>query len=126
MRVNTYLAIAGIVSLLFGIVFMLAPEFSVKQYGVPADPHVLMVGRYFGGMLTAFGTILWLARGTRNDAALRALLSGAVVGNLSGLCISAWAVLAGLQNAMAWSSVLLYLLLLLGAAYFLGSSSRRA
>ena len=126
MKVNTYLAVAGAVSLLFGIVFLLAPEFSVKQYGVPADPHVLMLGRYFGGMLMAFGTILWLARSTRDDTALRGLLSGAAVGNLTGLCISAWAALAGLQNAMAWSSVLLYVLLLLGAAYSLAPPSRRA
>jgi hypothetical protein len=51
MKIATYLAIAGIVSLLFGLEFLLAPEFSVKQYGVPADPHVLMLGRYFGGTL---------------------------------------------------------------------------
>lgn len=126
MKVNIYLAVAGIVSLLFGIVFLLAPEFSVKQYGVPADPHVLMVGRYFGSMLVANGTIFWFARSTRDDVALRALLLGAVVGNVPQLLISAWAALAGLQNAMAWSSVLVNVLLLLGAIYFLASPARRA
>jgi hypothetical protein len=126
MKIATYLAIAGIVSLLFGLEFLLAPEFSVKQYGVPADPHVLMLGRYFGGTLLTYGLIFWFARSTRDDVALRALLIGAVVGNLLGVVISAWAGLAALQNAMAWFSVAIYGVLLLGAAYFLTSPTRRA
>jgi hypothetical protein len=125
MKTSNYLATAGIVSLLFGLEFLLVPEFSVKQYGVPADPHVLMVGRYFGGTLVAYGVIFWFARSVRDDATLRALLLGAVVGNLIGLVLSAWAGLAGLQNAMAWLSVAIYGLLLLGAVYLLSSPSRR-
>lgn len=125
MKTSTYLAVAGAVSLLFGVVFLLFPEFSVKQYGVPADPHVLMLGRYFGGMLLTYGLIFWFARSTRDEVALRALLLGAVVGNVIGLVISAWAGLAGLQNAMAWFSVVIYGLFLLGAASCLSSPKRR-
>ena len=114
-----------LVALLFGLVFLLVPEFSVQQYGVPADPYVLVEVRYFGSMLLTYGLIFWCARGTRDDLTLRSLLLGAVVGNFFGLVISAWAALTGLQNAMAWSSVGIYALLLLGAAYFLSSPGRR-
>lgn len=126
MKISTYLAAAGALAVLFGLGFLLFPEFSAKQYGVPAEPHVLMLGRYFGGTLLTYGLILWLARSVRDDVALRALLLGAVVGNLIGLLVSAWAGLAGLQNAMAWSSVVIYAALLLSALYFLASSARRA
>ena len=126
MKIGTYLSISGILSLIFGLEFLLLPEFSVKQYGVPAEPHLLMLGRYFGGTLVAYGVIFWLARSTRDQVALRALLLGAVVGNFIGLLISVWAWFAGLQNAMAWSSVVIYGLLLVGAAYFLSSPKGRA
>lgn len=125
MKVSAYLAISGVLAVLFGLVFLLAPEFSGEQYGIPANPHAAMLARYFGSTLLAYGLIFWSARGTRDDLALRALLLGAVVGNVIGLVVSAWTALTGLQNAMAWSSVAIYGVLLLGAAYFLTSPGRR-
>lgn len=126
MKVSTFVAISGATAFFFGLAFLLAPEFSSKQYGVPPDPHVLMLGRYFGATLLSPGIIFWCLRATRDDTVLRMLLLGATAANLGGLVVSAWAGLSGLQNAMAWFSVALYGLLLMGALYFLSSPSRRA
>jgi hypothetical protein len=125
MKLSTFLAVAGALATLFGLGFLLVPAFALAQYGVPTDPHNLMQARYFGTTLLSVGLIFWLARRIRDDDALRAILLGGTVGNGIGAIISAWAALAGLQNALAWSSVAIYGLLCLGGIYFLGSATRR-
>ncbi len=126
MKLSTYLSVGGIVAMLFGLAFLLVPEYAGKQYGVPTEPHNLMQARYFGATLLPYGLILWLARDTHDDTALRAILQSAVVINVLGAGISVWAGLAGLQNAMVWGSVAIYALLLLGAVYFLAYRARQA
>jgi hypothetical protein len=125
MKCSSFLSVTGILGIVFGLGFLLAPEAVAPLYGVPVEAHTMMMDRYFGGSLLWVGLITWLARGLRDDAALRTLLQAGTVGNLAGLAISAWAALTGLMNALAWSSVSLYALMLLGCVYFLGSPARR-
>lgn len=126
MKASSYLAISGVLGVLFGLGFLLAPQATLPMYGVPTDPHNLMQMRYFGGAMVWVGLIAWLARNVRHGEALRAILQASVVGNAVGALISTWAALSGLQNAMAWSSVLIYTLLLIGALYLLASPARIA
>lgn len=60
MKLATYLAISGVVALLFGLAFLLLPELALKQYGIPTEPHNVMEARYFGGTLVAYGLVPWL------------------------------------------------------------------
>lgn len=126
MKLNTYLTIAGALGILFGVTFLLAPQITLPLYGMPADPHTVLLTRYFGATLAWVGLFSWLARNVRDGAALRAILQASVLGNLAGALISIWAALSGLQNAMGWSSVVIYVLLLLGALYFVVSPARIA
>jgi hypothetical protein len=126
MKLATYLAISGVVALLFGLAFLLLPELSLKQYGIPTGPHNVMEARYFGGTLVAYGLVLWLGRGLRDDAAQRVMLQAGVAGNAIGAIVSGHAASTGLQNQMAWGSVLLYAALLAGNLYYLSSPARRA
>jgi len=89
MKLTTYLVIAGAVTILFGLELLLVPGFALRQYAIPTDPHNLMQARYFGGTLLAFGLVIWLARGTRDDVVLRAILQASIVGNVLGAGISA-------------------------------------
>ena len=125
MKLALYLAITGVVAVLFGLEFLLLPEFALKQYGVPTDPHNVMQSRYFGGTLLGYGLVLWLGRSLRDDAALRVILQAGVVGNAIGAIISAVAAIAGLQNQMAWGSVMIYAVFFAGNLYYLSSSARR-
>jgi hypothetical protein len=125
MKCSTFLSTTGFVAFLFGSGFLLAPEVTGPLYGLPSEPHILMMDRYFGGTLMCVGLLSWLARGVRDDAALRALFQSNAVANVLGVIISAWAALAGLQSAMAWVSVALYGLFAFGCLYFLGSPTRR-
>jgi len=84
-----------------------------------------MQARYFGGTLLAFGLVIWLARGTRDDVVLRAILQASIVGNVLGAGISAWAALTGLQSEMVWGSVAIYTLFSLASFYYLLLPARR-
>ena len=118
MRREMFFAVMGIFGVLFGLGFLFAPDLSLRAYGVPTEPHNLMQSRYFGSALLGFGLIYVLGRNTQDAEAIRALLVGALVGNLAGAVISASA--AGhLQNQLAWMSVAIYVAFAAGAAYYL-------
>lgn len=125
MKLSAFFGIAGALGILFGLEFLLIPAMALAQYGVPTEPANQMQARFFGSTLLAFGLLLWLARGTLDGSARRALLVAAVVGNLLGLLLSLWARFAGLQSLLAWLSVAIYGALFVGALYFLLLPSRR-
>lgn len=125
MKLHAFLGLAGVLGIVFGLEFLFMPELALSQYGVPTAAPNLMQSRYFGSTLLAFGLVLWLARGTLDAAARRALLVASVVGNSIGLVLSLQARFAGMQNALAWLSVGIYGALLLGALVFLLRPSLR-
>jgi len=125
MKLSGLFALTGVLGMLFGLEFLLIPEMALQQYGVPTEPHNLMQARYFGSTLLAFGLIYWLLRGSRDDATARALLLVGVVGNLVALVLSLWSRLEGLQGILAWLSVAIYAVLLLGSLNFLFRPGRR-
>lgn len=119
MKLSAFLGLAGALGVLFGLEFLLIPEMALAQYGVPTAAPNLMQARYFGSTLLAFGLLLWLARGTLDTTARRALLVASLVGNTIGLVLSLQARFAGLQGALAWLSVGLYGALACGALLYL-------
>ena len=125
MKLSGLFALTGVLGMLFGLEFLLIPEMALQQYGVPTEPHNLMQARYFGSTLLAFGLMYWLLRGTRDDATRRSLLLVGVVGNLVALVLSVWTRLEGLQGILAWLSVAIYGVLLLGSLNFLFRPGQR-
>lgn len=119
MKLSAFLGLAGALGMLFGLEFLLIPEMALAQYGIPTAAPNLMQARYFGSTLLAFGLLLWLARGTLDTTARRALLVASLVGNTIGLVLSLQARFAGLQGALAWLSVGLYGALAFGALLYL-------
>ena len=101
MKLSAFLGLAGALGVLFGLEFLLIPEMALAQYGVPTAAPNLMQARYFGSTLLAFELLLWLARGTLDTTARRALLVASLVGNTIGLVLSLQARFAGLQDALA-------------------------
>ncbi len=121
MKLSTFLAVTGVLAALFGAWFLVLPAAALSHYGVPMEPHNLMQSRYFGATLLEVGIVVWLARATQDSIASRALLVGLAIGTALGAALSAWAAVSGLQNVMAWGSVVLYGVLMLGCLYFLAA-----
>ena len=118
MRLSTFLLIAGLLALAFGVCFCLAPAAALAPYGATTDPVGLLMTRFFGVALVEFGLVLVLVRNVAEPAARRAIVLGGLVGSGLGLIVALQAQLGGLVNALGWSSVAIYALLLLGYGSF--------
>jgi len=125
MAIKMFFTILAVLSFLFGIGFVLAPDQVLANYGIEHSPALALLGRLFGGALLALGVILWLARDFREEAAVRAVLVSTLVGGVVNLVVAIVGTLAGTTNALGWSTVLIYLLAAVGSGYFLMERTSR-
>src|SRR6202035_5767941 len=125
MTIRTFFTILAVLSFLFGVGFVLAPDQVLANYGIEHSPALALLGRLFGGALLALGVILWLARDFREEAAVRAVLVSTLVGGIVNLVVAIVGTLAGTTNALGWSTVLIYLLAAVGSGYFLMERTSR-
>ena len=125
MTVKTFFAILAVLSFLFGVGFVLAPDQVMANYGIEHSPALALLGRLIGGALLTLATILWLARDFRDEAAVRAVLVGGLVGDVVNLVVATTGTLSGTTNALGWSTVLIYLFAALGSGYFLMARTSR-
>ncbi len=126
MKFSGYLSIFGIVAAIFGLGFIAIPEMIGAIYGIPAAPYTVIMSRFDGAALLMIGVHFWLFRNVRDDDTKCTILKANVVGGIAGSGVSVWVALSGLENQLAWSTVLLYVGLAVGAIYFLASPARRA
>lgn len=125
MTLRSFFTILAVLSFLFGIGFVLAPSQVLANYGIETSPALALVGRLFGGVLLTLSVILWLAKDFRDDAAVRAVLLGALLGDVVNLVVAAMGTLSGTSNALGWSTVVIYLYGTLGSGYFLVAQTSR-
>ena len=119
MTIRMFFAILAVLSVLFGIGFVLAPAQVLANYGVEHSPALALLGRLFGGALLTLGIILWLARDFRDEAAIRTVLVAALIGDAVNLVVATLGTLSGVVNALGWTTVLIYLFGVAGSGYFL-------
>jgi hypothetical protein len=127
MNLRAFMILVTILSVGYGVAFLLIPEFLINFYGVAtsATPAVVLGFRFFGATLLAVGLIFWFAKESHDWSALRALLIGDAVGDIAGVLVSIWGTATGIMNAFGWSVVLIYALLLAGCGYFLQLGQQR-
>jgi hypothetical protein len=116
MRTNTVFLAAGILGLAFGVSFLLIPATVLPLYGVAPDAATVLMSRFFGVALVHLGLALYLIREVRDPDTVRALALAGIVGSACGAVVALLAVLGGVTNALGWSTVAIYALLLLGYA----------
>jgi len=119
MTIKAYFAIFAVLSVLFGIGFVLAPGHVLSNYGVENSPAIAVMSRLFGGTLLAIAVILWSARNFHEEVAVRAVLVGIGIADAVNLVVAFVATSSGTINALGWTTVLIYLCGAVGAGYFL-------
>jgi hypothetical protein len=118
-RLNTLLLVAGILALVFGLGFLLAPAALLPLYALQPEPDTVLMSRFFGAALVHLGAALYLVRDVREPATRRGLVLAGVIGSLAGIAVALLGQVSGLVNAMGWSTVAIYGALLLGYASLL-------
>jgi hypothetical protein len=117
MKLNTLMVINTVISAVFGIAFVLVPAQVLQLYGITADAPFKMVGQLFGAALIGFAVLTWSARSAADSVARRAIVLALFVGDGIGFIVALVGQLAGVVNALGWSTVIIYLLLAVGFGY---------
>ncbi len=118
MSVKIFLAILAILAVAFGVGFLVAPAALGSVYGTQNTPTSELMARFFGDALLGWGLILWFARNF-DGAPLRFVLLATGVADVVAVVFAAESVMAGVVNAIGWSTVLIYLFGAVGSFYFL-------
>ena len=119
MKLKTLLVINAILLVLFGFPSILAPEALAKPYGVTLDPvakhNVQTLGAYYLGL----AVLSWMSRKVTDSNALRAILLAFFISYSIATIIGIIDLLSVPWNALGWSNIVLYLLLISGFGYYL-------
>jgi hypothetical protein len=118
MKLSTWLTIAAVVAVVFGLAFVLVTGPLLSFYGITLDKAGSLVAQLFGASLIGFAVLNWFARGVTDREARQAILLANLASDTVGFVMALIGQLAGVANALGWSTVALYLLLALGFAYF--------
>ena len=117
MKLNNLLVAAAVISAVFGVAFVVATGPLLAIYGITLDKAGTLVAQLFGALLIGLAVLNWFARNVTEPGARQAMVFGNLVGDVVGFVVILMGQLAGITNAIGWSSVAIYLLLALGFAY---------
>ena len=119
MNYRNVVTASAVVSIVYGLLVVLAPQQAVSLYSVELTPPGLYVAQLFGSSLLGFGLLNWFARGFQDASVQKAVLTANLVSSALGTIFSLIAQLGGVPgaNALGWSTVVLYLLFALAFAY---------
>jgi len=118
MKVKTLMIISSIIGLLFGLSFFFAPAWTEASYGVNLDIGGQYIARLLGSVYLGYAALLWLARNSASSGTRHAIVVSAFVTMGLGLVLSIYDRIVGIENALAWSTVAIFLLLSIGFGYF--------
>lgn len=118
MKLSTLFTANAIVSTLFGLTFVLVPETAMSFYGVTLSPGGALVARLFGAVLLGVAVLTWFARNAGESEALKAIILSRFFCETLGFIVALLGQLAGVVNALGWSTVAIYLFFALGFGYF--------
>jgi hypothetical protein len=117
MKLSGFLVIKAIISLVFGIGFVLFPSAVMSMYGVALDASGNLVGQFAGAALIGIGLICWFAR-QADQSALQSITQSLFIGDTVGFIVALIGQLAGVMNALGWITVAIWLFLALGLGYY--------
>ncbi len=118
MNVRNLFMVNAVVAIVFGLAFVVVPGTTLELYDVNLSDAGLFVAQLFGAALIGYGLLTWLTKDAKPSPERQAILLAIFVADAIGFVASLLAQLAGLANALGWSTVAIYLLLGLAFGYF--------
>lgn len=118
MKLKHMMLIKAVVCLIFGLGMVLIPSTLLDLYGITLGTGGAFMAQLLGCSFLLLAALLFLAREDPGSDALAAIVLGVTVGDTIGFVVVLIGQLSGVANALGWTTVLIYLLLALGFAYF--------
>lgn len=120
MKRQTFLLIAAIGQLFFGIFFLFFSEAATAQsMKETATETTLLFVKNLGGFQLGVGMITLLCRKSPDTLALRAILIGTLVYLVASVSIDAYGILAGFFTPQGWGGIVARVLFIVGYIYYL-------
>lgn len=117
MKLKNLLVVAAVIAAIFGVGLVVVTGPLLAIYGITLDKAGTVVAQLLGAALIGFAVLDWLARDVTDPQARQAVVLGNLAGEVVGFVVILLGQLAGVANALGWTTVAIYLLLGLGFAY---------
>jgi hypothetical protein len=118
MNLKNLFMITAVVSVIFGVLFLVVPATTMDLYGVTLDEAAVWIARLLGASFLGFGVVAWLAKDAEASRARRAIEVGYFAGFAIGFVVDLLGQLSGVFNGLGWVTVIIYLLFAAGYGYF--------
>ena len=121
MKIKTLMIITSIISIVFGVLFVIIPSQVHSLYGHGAGDvmdNLNYMGQLFGTALIGIGLLTWTARNSADSEARQAIVFALFVSNGIGFVVTMIGQINNVVNVLGWSTVAIYFLLALGFGYF--------
>ena len=102
MRFKTIATIAGILTFVNAVFFLLAPVFSLRLLGHETNPTGIMITRISGACALGLSVMTWLARDTQAPQVRRLVSYGMLTAFGVLVVIDLAGILSGAVNGMGW------------------------
>ncbi len=103
---KNFFTVQGLISLLFGVPLLLAPQLMLSTYSQAESTGVLdTILRAYGTPLIGFGVLAFLLRNTEASQTKNAYLKATIVTNVLVSIVHIRAILQGLENNLGWTTV---------------------
>jgi hypothetical protein len=122
MKRPTFLLIASIGQLFFGVFFLFFPEIAASSSLVDKNnitDVAMLFERNLGVFSTGFGIITFMSRKSEDNIALRAIFLGTLFYLIASVCTDAYAIINGLFTPQGWGGIGFRLLFIVGYCYYL-------
>lgn len=115
---SIFILLAAINEAVFGVGFLLAPEFTVAPMGVALNPAGTMLARILGAALIFMALVFFWVRSLPASEAKTAVLRAACIYYVVSAVPIIMGITSGLANPTAWGTVLIHALLAFGFWHF--------
>lgn len=117
MKLSSFLVVKAVISLAFGIAFVLVPAAVMSLCGVTLNPDGILMARVVGACLIGIGLVCWFDRSADRNA-LQGITLAFFVGDTVAFIVTLLGKLSGLMNPLGWAIVAIWMFLALGLGYF--------
>ena len=120
MNLTNLFRLQAILAALYALGLLVAPHVLIGLLSpLPLNAVGADIARLFGAALVLITFITWRASRLADRPARRMVAGGLLVYSILGAIITAWGQFAGTWSALGWSSIISYLIFVLGYGYFL-------